>query len=178
MTRNILITGAAGTGTTTLARALAHELRATHLEADVFLWLPSYPPYQHQVEKAQRCERLLHEMRRASRAVVAGSIRGWGCALEDAFDLMVFLYLPVDLRLERLTLREVTRFGHVKPEFLAWAAQYDNGAAPGRSLARHQDWLSKRTCPVIRLVGDMSVTDRLHPTNDAIDIASRKPPII
>ena len=51
MTRNILITGAAGTGTTTLARALAHELRATHLEADVFLWLPSYPPYQHQVEK-------------------------------------------------------------------------------------------------------------------------------
>ena len=39
--RYILITGAAGTGTTTLADALAKEPGTAHLEADDFLWLPS-----------------------------------------------------------------------------------------------------------------------------------------
>jgi adenylate kinase family enzyme len=57
--RYILITGAAGTGTSTLANALAKELSTSHLEADDFLWLPSNPPYQHLADKTQRGERLL-----------------------------------------------------------------------------------------------------------------------
>lgn len=174
--RYILITGAAGTGTTTIAEALATELRVMHLEADDFLWLPSDPPYQHLAEQVQRCESLLQEMRSASRAVVAGSIMGWGQPLEDVFDLVVFLYLPVELRLARLEHREIKRFGRAKPAFLAWAAQYDNGSAPGRSLARHRDWLSKRTCPVLRLEGDMSVKDRLRRIVAAVDILSHTPP--
>lgn len=71
--RYILITGAAGTGTTTLADVLAKELSATHLEADDFLWLPSNPPYLHLADKTLRGKRLLHEMRAHDRAVVAGS---------------------------------------------------------------------------------------------------------
>jgi len=44
------------------------------------------------------------------------------------------LYLPVELGLERLKRREVKRFGQARPEFLAWAAQYDEGGVPGRSV--------------------------------------------
>lgn len=73
---------------------------------------------------------------------------GWGQPLENGFDLVVFLYLPVELRLERLKRREIKRFGQAKPEFLAWAAQYDEGGVPGRSLVRHQEWLSVLTCAV------------------------------
>ena len=45
--RYILITGAAGTGTTTLARALAAEWQLAHLEADDYLWLnrPGFSRY-------------------------------------------------------------------------------------------------------------------------------------
>ena len=167
--RYILITGAAGTGTTTLADALAKELSATHLEADDFLWLPSNPPYLHLADKTLRGERLLHEMRAHDRAVVAGSVMGWGQPLESEFDLVVFLYLPVELRLERLKRREVKRFGEAKPEFLAWAAQYDQGSVPGRSLARHRQWLSGLACTVLKLEGDISVTDRLRHIRDAIN---------
>lgn len=159
--RYILITGAAGTGTTTLARALATQLSTTHLEADDFLWLPTTPPYQHMADKAQRSERLLQEMRSHGSAVVAGSVMGWGQSLEREFDLVVFLYLPVELRLERLERREIKRFGQAQPAFLTWAAQYDEGGAPGRSLARHQAWLAGLTCDVLRLEGDMSVVDRM-----------------
>lgn len=167
--RYILITGASGTGTTTLADALATELSTTHLEADDFLWLPSNPPYQHLADKTQRGERLLQEMRSRGRAVVAGSVMGWGQPLENGFDLVVFLYLPVELRLERLKRREIKRFGQAKPEFLGWAAQYDEGGISGRSLARHQEWLSLLTCAVLKLEGDMSVTDRVRQILDAVD---------
>lgn len=165
---HILITGAAGTGTTTLANVLAKELRTTHLEADDFLWLPSDPPYQQMADKTQRGDRLLNEMRAQSRAVVAGSVMGWGRQVENEFDLVVFLYLPVELRLARLERREIERFGQANPEFMAWAAQYDEGGVPGRSLARHHEWLAERTCVVLNLEGDMSVSDRVRHILDAV----------
>ncbi len=56
---------------------------------------------------------------------------GWGQPLENEVDLVVFLYLPVELRLERLKPLEVKRFGQARPEFLAWAAQYDAGIRSG-----------------------------------------------
>jgi hypothetical protein len=176
--RYILITGAAGTGTTTLADVLAKELGTTHLEADDFLWLPSNPPYQHLADKTQIGERLLESMRSHGRAVVAGSVMGWGQQLESEFDLVVFLYLPVDLRLERLERREIKRFGQAKPEFLAWAAQYDEGGLSGRSLAGHDEWLAMRTCAVLRLEGDMSITDRLRQILDAVDELNHTPPAV
>lgn len=161
MTQHILITGAAGSGTTTLANALAKELDMTHLEADDYFWLPSEPPYQHRASRVERCQSLLKDMGSTTGAVVAGSIMDWGLQLEDRFDLIVFLYLPADLRLARLERREVERFGSANPEFLAWAADYDTGSATGRNLFRHQTWLSNRTCPILRLEGDMSVEDRV-----------------
>jgi adenylate kinase family enzyme len=161
MTQHILITGAAGSGTTTLANALAKELGMTHLEADDYFWLPSEPPYQHRASREVRCQSLWRDMGSTTGAVVAGSVMDWGPHLEDMFGLIVFLYLPVDLRLARLERREVERFGRANPEFLAWAADYDDGSATGRNLSRHQTWLSNRTCPILRLEGDMSVEDRV-----------------
>lgn len=169
--RSILITGAAGSGTTTLATVLARELRMTHLEAGDCFWLLSDPPYQHRVDSEQRHENLLSDMRSHKRTVVAGSIMRWGAQLENVFDLVVFLYLPAHLRLPRLEAREAARFGKVNSEFLAWAADYDNGSA-GRSLIRHQEWLSNRACPVLKLEGDMSVKDRLASVLGAVDALS------
>jgi hypothetical protein len=39
-------------------------------------------------------------MRSKPGAVVAGSIVGWGAELEDAFDLIVFVYLDASVRLD------------------------------------------------------------------------------
>ena len=86
---------------------------------------------------------------------------GWGRALEDSFDLVVFLYLDADLRIARLREREQRVLGHVDPAFLAWAAQYDAGPSEGRSLAKHRAWLAERTCPVLELPGDLTVDARV-----------------
>jgi uridine kinase len=156
----VLITGASGSGTTTLAAALAAQLPAVHLDADDFFWLPTDPPFTHQRDRAQRIA-LFADALRAPRVVASGSVMGWGAEIEDAFDRIVFLRLDTAIRIARLTERELRARGRVAPAFLAWAAQYDAGPPTGRSLATHEAWLAARRCPVIRLEGDLSVEARL-----------------
>lgn len=157
----ILITGAAGSGTSTLAAALAGQCQARLLEADDYYWLPSWPPYQQRRPASERLDLLLAQLRAAEEVVVAGSVMGWGPMLEDGFDLVVFLYASTSLRIARLQQREIARFGRANSDFLAWAAQYDEGAQEGRSLARHRQWLAERTCPVFELSGELPTQAQL-----------------
>lgn len=161
MTQRILITGASGSGTTTLGRELARQLACAHLDADDCYWLPTVPPYQQKRPAAQRFAMVRDAMRAAPRLVLSGSVLGWGAEVEDGFDLIVFLYVEADLRIERLRRRETGRFGAPDPAFLEWAAQYDAGPPEGRSLAKHTAWLAARRCPVLRLEGDQSTAERV-----------------
>jgi hypothetical protein len=157
----IHITGASGSGTSTLGKALAGELEGAFLDADDFFWSPSDPPFQVRRPVEERRSLLLAELSRADIAVLSGSVNAWGIEVEDAFDFVVFLYVDTALRLERLRERELQRFGKANPAFLDWAAQYDEGPPEGRSLAKQRAWLSARSCPVLNLEGDLSTQQRL-----------------
>ena len=157
----ILITGASGSGTSTLGAALAKELGIAHLDADDYYWLPVAIPFISKRDHAERLSSLLRDVRAKQNAVLAGSILDWGLELENAFDLIVFLYLDAAIRVERLRAREIEFLGKADEEFLEWAAQYDAGIQGGRSLAKHQAWLAARTCPVLELRGDLSVRERV-----------------
>lgn len=100
----------------------------------------------------------------------AGSVDGWGWELEDAFDLIVFLRLDTVIRLQRLRVREMQRFGAVDADFLAWAAQYDTGTLESRSLSRQHEWLVARSCPVLVIEGDLSVEERMRRVLDRLKI--------
>jgi hypothetical protein len=95
-----------------------------------------------------------------------------GIELENAFDLIVFLYVDAAIRVERLRAREMERFGRSNPAFLEWAAQYDVGAMDGRSLTRHRAWLAARACPVLELRGDLSVGERVNAVVKYVDKSS------
>lgn len=157
----IHVTGASGSGTSTLAAALAQERRGVHLDADDYYWLPGPPRFTHKRAAPERLSMLLADLAAEERAILAGSVVGWGTELEDSFDLIVFLYLDAQVRVERLREREIECLGHADPAFLAWAAQYDEGPAQGRSLAKHRAWLAARTCPVVEIHGDLTVDERL-----------------
>jgi adenylate kinase family enzyme len=152
----VLITGAAGSGTSTLGTALARAIGASFIDADDHFWIASDPPFQAKRAPADRLDSLLDEIGRASAVVVAGSVVGWGAEIEDGFSLIVFLSVPTEVRLARLKQRELDRFGKVDASFLHWASQYDEGRLPGRSRAIHEQWLSSRACPTIRISGEVS----------------------
>ncbi|MEO8305648.1 MAG: AAA family ATPase [Betaproteobacteria bacterium] len=168
----IHITGASGTGTTTLGQALAAVLNLVHLDGDAYYWLPTQPPFKVKRQAVERHAALRSDLHKIPDLVLSGSIVGWGADLEDAFDLVVFLYVIAELRVERLRNREIQRCGVADPEFLEWAQQYDEGPREGRSLAKHSVWLSERACPVLRLEGDLSVAERIRRICQALPNAS------
>jgi len=153
----VMITGAAGAGSTTLGRALANEIGARHLDSDDFFWLPSEPPFATPRDPSER-RRLLHAQLGAQKdAVLSGSIVGWDPEIESSFDLIVFLYLEVHVRLARLRQRGMNLYGRIDHGFLNWAAAYDVGTS-SRSFARHNAWLARRSCPVIRFEGEQELS--------------------
>ena len=159
---HIHITGASGSGATTLGVALARALNARHLDGDDYYWLPTSPPFETKRQSADRLALLRADLASSATAVLSGSIVGWGAEVEDAFDFIVFLYLPAAVRVERLRQRETEKYGAADPAFLEWAAQYDSGPTEGRSLAKHNAWLATRTCPVLRLEADETLEQRLN----------------
>jgi adenylate kinase family enzyme len=157
----VLITGASGSGTTTLGQILARHLDWAFFDADDYYWEPSDPPFKQKRAPALRFSKLIADLDGALKgAVVSGSIMNWGLSLEDSFALIVFLTVPAPIRVERLRARELERFGRIDPEFLEWAAQYDEGYMEGRSLSKHERWLSARRSKVLRIDGDLTVEER------------------
>ena len=90
--------------------------------------------------------------------VVSGSLCGWGDVTILLFELVVFLWVPQEVRMERLHRREQARFGkRILPggdmyeqsqAFLVWAASYDEGGLDMRSKQRHDQWQYRKSHPV------------------------------
>lgn len=178
MTRRVHITGASGSGTTSLGRALAAHWSCRHVDTDDFFWLPTAPPYQTIRPRAERLAMLQAALAGRDPWCLSGSLTGWGDPLIASFDLVVFLTVPTEQRLARLAQREAARFGaaiapggpmhdsHV--EFLVWAGSYDDGDATQRSRLTHEAWLAKLACPVLRLDGRTPLNDLVGAVESAI----------
>jgi adenylate kinase family enzyme len=160
----IHLTGASGSGVTTLGRALAGQLALPHHDSDDYFWLPTAPPYQTTRPASERL-RLMREMFLPRLDwVLSGSVTGWGEELVPLFDLVVFVSTSREIRLKRLRAREAAHFGadavipggwrHDETEsFVEWASHYEAGDREGRNLAKHEAWLAGLPCPVVRVDG-------------------------
>jgi hypothetical protein len=105
--------------------------------------------------------------------VLSGSLDGWGDPLVPRFDVVVFLLVSTEVRLDRIRARSRHRYGDAALApggrmhedylaFLEWAAAYDEGSQGGRSRPRHEAWLARLPCPVIRLEGVLGLDDMVN----------------
>ena len=169
-TCRIHIMGASGAGVTTLGRALATELAIPHHDTDDYYWLPTNPSFSEKRPIDQRLRLMEEVFLPRAEWVLSGSLESWGDPVVGLLDEIVFLTVPTDVRLARLREREARRYGEPaissggwrheeSSEFLEWASHYDDGTREGRSLPRHEKWLSTMTCPVHRLDGNRPTED-------------------
>lgn len=149
--KNINIVGAPGSGTSTLGAALAGKLKYGFADADDFYWVSTDPPFKEKVQVDARQRDILSYLNKYEGTVTSGSVCGWGQELENYFDLIIFISIPTDIRLERIKQRDNKKFGSTNPEFLIWAGQYEEGFLSGRSRQRHENWLLSRQCKVLRI---------------------------
>jgi adenylate kinase family enzyme len=173
----IHIFGASGSGVTTLGLALADELGYTYFDTDQYFWEQSGQPFTVKVKPEIRNTKLLEDLSNSENWILGGSIVQW--ELPQLYNLAVFLYLPPEVRIERLKQREYQRYGDViftDPErnkkyndFIDWASGYDDnttkgsdGRPMGRTLLVHQNWISNLTCTFLEIAGDTTVAQRIQ----------------
>jgi hypothetical protein len=151
------ITGASGTGTTTLGRTVADAWSVPHADADDYFWLPTDPPYADQRAVPERVALMDQLFVPRPAWVLSGTMISWGGTVVARCEAVVFLTLAPEERLRRLEARErhqrATRSVDEEAlgEFLGWARGYDDPAFDGRSRVRHEEWLAALPCPVLRL---------------------------
>jgi adenylate kinase family enzyme len=156
------VMGASGSGTTTLARALADHWSVPHADADDYFWVPTDPPYVEKRPEAERIELMRSVFVPREAWVLSGSMVGWGDSVVGLCDAVVFLTLDPAERLRRLNARETRRVEGQDVDvpaweaFLTWARGYDDPAFQGRSRVAHERWLRTLTQPVLRLDSALS----------------------
>lgn len=168
--------GASCAGSTTLGRALAKRLNIPFFDTDEYFWVLTDPPYTTKREPGLRNAMIKEEMAKHESWVQAGSVIKWGADWEEMFDVVVFLYIPHELRMQRLVAREVERYGDIiytdparnaqHQEFVAWAEKYDDRTFSGRSIQHHEDWLSRVDAKVLEIRGDTTVAERIEKVTD------------
>jgi adenylate kinase family enzyme len=96
----IHIVGASCSGVTTLGQNLSESLGIPYLDTDAFFWENSEVPFTVRRNPEVRNRMLNEELNKGPSWIVGGSLVNW--ALELEFDLIIFLILPREIRLDRL----------------------------------------------------------------------------
>ena len=105
----LYLTGASGSGVTTLGAVLAAQLESPQIDVDSLFWEATEPPFQTPRPLAQRRELLLDAVHGTERWILSGSLDGWGDVAIPRMQLVVFLAIPAEVRLARLHERGVER---------------------------------------------------------------------
>lgn len=168
----IQIMGASSAGSTTLGRTLAERLDIPFFDTDDYFWVATDPPYTTKREPALRNASIKADMGKHESWIQAGSVIKWGADWEEMFDVVVFLYIPHEIRMQRLLDRELERYGNIiftdlaraqqHKKFVEWADKYEDVTFSGRNIKAHEDWLSRVSAKVLEICGDTTVDERVQ----------------
>ena len=180
MINRIHIVGASGSGTSTLAKAMSGKYGYKHIDTDHYYWLPAEEPFTIVRPIEDRIKLLLKDLQSHDKWVLSGSLCGWGDVFIPYFDLVIYIWLPKDIRMRRLEERETHRYGEdissggrryeSYQKFMEWASMYDTAGIEMRSRALHEEWLAALPCSVERIEGDISVEDKLNYIEEIIKV--------
>ena len=167
----IHVMGAPGAGVSTLGKALAERLGYAHFDTDDVYWFTEDAlPYRRKRNPDHRRQLLAERLSAAPAWVLSGSLCGWGDVFIPQFDLVVWLWLPADLRLPRIEQRERQRYGDARlgpggdlhgvfEKFKQWATDCDYEGGGLRSRQQELAWLKILACPVLKMEEELGVEE-------------------
>ena len=172
-TMKLHIFGASGSGVTTLGQLLAKKIDVKYFDSDDYFWLKTEPPFTQRRDPKERNKLIAKDINETENWILGGSIINWGENLFPDFDLIIFLYLPNEIRIERLKERELERYGDIiytDPkrakqfnDFIDWAKDYDhNTGIANRTLDAHNTWLAQTKNPVLKIIGNKTLDEKLN----------------
>ncbi len=180
MIQHIHIFGATGSGTSTLGAALAKSKGFVHFDNDNYFFESANNHFTKPRRPITRDTLLYNDLRKTPSWVLSGAVCGWGDYVIRFFELVVFLLVPLEERLRRIDAREEKLGRKIEDQthpryktynnFMRWASEYDTGDMNMRSLAQHEEWMKKLSCPIVRIEGDKSLDENLATILDYIEL--------
>ncbi|MBI3233583.1 MAG: AAA family ATPase [Bacteroidetes bacterium] len=168
----IHIFGASGSGVTTLGNELSKRISTPYFDCDDYFWEESELPYTKKRESEIRNRMLIADLERSKNWVLGGSPINWGYDFLSMFDLAVFLWVPPEIRIDRVKRREYDRFGEKNftdaqrskqyDEFIEWVSGYDSNTALGKTIQLHEKYIRDLQCETFQICGDFTTEHRIN----------------
>lgn len=160
----ICVCGLNGSGKTTLAGALAKELSFEHMDVEQYYFSSMDNPYSSSRTR-EEVERLLLEDIKQNPSFVFSAVNGdMTPEINKNYALVVFLDVPLDIRMKRIRQRAIDKFGD---RVLPGGDMYEQeeqffSYAEKRTPEKIEDWLETLSCKVIRLDGTKTIQENVE----------------
>ena len=155
----ICVCGLNGSGKTTLAGALAKELNFKHMDIEQYYFVSIDNPYASSRPR-EEVERLLLEDMNQNPCFVFSAVNGdMNPEINENYDFVIYLEVPIDVRMKRIKQRAVDKFGD---RVLSGGDMYEQeekffAFAEKRTPEKIEGWLKTLSHKVIRLDGTKKI---------------------
>jgi adenylate kinase family enzyme len=160
----ICVCGLNGGGKTTLAAALAKELNFRHMDIEQYYFTSTDNPYSSSRTR-EEVEQLLLEDIKKNNCFVFSAVNGdMTPEINDNYDLVVYLDVPLDIRMKRIRQRAIDKFGD---RVLSGGDMYEQeekffAFVEKRTPEKIENWLKTLACKVIRLDGTKPIQENVE----------------
>ncbi len=160
----ICVCGLNGSGKTTLAGALAKELNFKHMDIEQYYFISTDNPYSSSRTR-EEVERLLLEDINKNHCFIFSAVNGdMMPEINDNYNLVVYLDVPLDMRMKRIRQRAIDKFGD---RVLPGGDMYEQEEsffeyAEKRTPEKIEKWLKTLSCRVIRLDGTKPIQENVE----------------
>lgn len=174
MISGIAVVGGNGSGKSTLGAALAKSLGYKHMDVEDYYFQESSVPYSNPRTKAEVQELLLSDMNTHSEFVFSSVGGDMGSEINAKYDLIVYITVPLAVRMERVKQRAVKKFGD---RVLEGGDMYEQEKAffdfvASRTLDKLDAWINTMECPVFYVDGCQTISESMRQIIEFVDSLS------
>jgi cytidylate kinase len=163
MINGIIIMGLNGSGKSTICHELADLLNYRYMDVEDYYFLDSDIPYDKSRNHEEVKQLMLDDIKIYHNYVLSSVGCNWGSDIVSTYKLAILLYAPLEVRLERINQREITRFGN---RVLEGGDMYESqkrfhDMVVSRSAEDIKQHACSLTCPVLEINATLPVKEIL-----------------
>lgn len=161
MALGIAVVGGNGSGKSTFGKALADMLGYKHIDVEDYAFRDSAVPYTEPRPVSEMREMIFRDIQKHGDFVLSSVGGDMGEEINALYKTIVYIQVPLDVRMERVKQRAIDRFGNrvlAGGDMYAREQEFLNFVAV-RTLERTDSWVQKAGLPVIYVDGTALVTD-------------------
>lgn len=161
MINGIIIVGLNGSGKSTICHELADLLNYRRMDVEDYYFLDSDTSYTKSRTREEVKQLMLDDIKFYHNYVLSSVGCNWGSEIVSTYKLAILLYAPLQVRLERIKQREITRFGN---RVLEGGDMYESqrrfhDMVASRSAEDIKQQTSSLACPVLEIKATLPVKE-------------------